>query len=388
MATAISDELILRFDDKKRNALIAASDYNRPMETDKCLSEKEMRDAIGRRDYSYDGRFVYAVITTGVYCRPNCAARPARPENIRFYETGEEAVAAGYRPCKRCRPDDPNRDVTQMTELARFIEVHADQKLTLSQLARRQGLSPAYLQRMFKSIFSVSPKEYQDEIRKRRFKSLLRQNESVTGAIYEAGYGSPSRVYGEAKRTVGMTPSVYRDGGLGEEIYFATRMTAFGLLMMAATKRGVCFAMFDDTEETLLIQLKQEFPNATILPSDSKDSPLLDEWITRLNQHLSENKPHSEIPLDLQGTVFQIKVWRFLLSVPKGAVVSYSEVAKGIEEPSAIRAAASACGKNRVAILVPCHRVLRSDGGIGGYRWGVERKRALLDLERRSISAL
>ena len=358
------------------------------MEIDKCLSEKEMRDAIRRRDCSYDGRFVYAVITTGVYCRPNCAARPARPDNVRFYKTGEAAVAAGYRPCKRCRPDDPNRDVIQMTELARFIEAHADQKLTLSQLAKRQGLSPAYLQRAFKSIFSVSPKAYQDEIRKRRFKSLLRQSESVTGAIYEAGYGSPSRIYGEATRNVGMTPSVYRDGGLGEEIYFATRMTAFGLLMMAATKRGVCFAMFDDAEDALLIQLKQEFPNASILPSDSRDSPFLDEWITQLNQYLSENKPHPEIPLDLQGTVFQIKVWRFLLSVPEGAVVSYSEVAKGIEEPAAIRAAASACGKNRVAILVPCHRVLRSDGGIGGYRWGVERKRALLDLEHRSISAL
>ncbi|MBK5919727.1 bifunctional transcriptional activator/DNA repair enzyme AdaA [Rhodothalassium salexigens] len=341
-----------------------------------------MRTAVAARDQSYDGRFVFAVITTGVFCRPSCAARPARAENLRFFATPEDALKSGFRPCKRCKPDDPHRDVQRMIELGRYLEAHADQKFTLADLAERQNLSPTYLQKAFKSVFGVSPKAYQDAVRLKTLKGLLKGGDDVTGAIYEAGYGSASRGYEKAVRNIGMTPGTYRDGGVGEQIVFACRETSFGPLMMAATARGVCFAMFGESEAALTNQLAAEFPKATLELSKSVDSIPLDQWIDALDAHLSRETPRPEIPIDLRGTAFQVKVWQFLLSIPEGDVCSYSDVASGIDRPAAVRAAASACGQNRIAVLVPCHRVLRSDGGIGGYRWGLDRKRALLDLER------
>ncbi|MEO1656695.1 MAG: bifunctional DNA-binding transcriptional regulator/O6-methylguanine-DNA methyltransferase Ada [Pseudomonadota bacterium] len=357
------------------------------MSTNDQLSEKIMRKAVRERDQTYDGQFVYAVITTGVFCRPSCAARPAKPENLRFYRTIAEAKAAGFRPCKRCKPDDPNRDVARMAELARFIETHADEKITLSDLAERQGLSPGHLQRNFKAVFGLSPKAYQDAARLGRLKDLLKSGDSIAGAIFEAGYGSSSRVYEKAAQHIGMTPKSYRSGGTGETIHYACRPTGLGHLMMAATEKGVCFVMFGDAEEALFHQLHTEFPNATLVGKDQSEDPLLDDWMSALERHLSDGAPRPDLPLDLRGTAFQMKVWRFLMSIPDGDVVSYAEVAAGIDQPSAVRAAASACGKNRVAVLVPCHRVLRGDGSVGGYRWGLDRKRALIDAERRSASA-
>ena len=351
------------------------------MEIPGKLTEDEMRAAVANRDRSYAGRFIYAVITTGVYCRPGCAARLPRPEHLRFFLNAQDAVAAGFRPCKRCKPDDFNGEAHQMIELARYIEAHADQKLLLADLAARQGLSPAYLQKAFKSVFGVSPKVYQDAMRINRFKNLLKEDHDVTDAIFAAGYGSSSRVYGKAVHHMGMTPRSYQQGGAGEQITFACRTTAVGLLMMATTDRGVCFAMFGETEVELLDQLRSEFPKAELMASQATDSVLLEDWIVTLDAHLSEGGPRPDIPLDLRGTAFQIKVWQFLLSIPDGEVVSYGEVASGVDRPTAIRAAASACGKNRIAVLVPCHRVLRGDGGLGGYRWGVERKQVLLDVE-------
>ena len=342
-----------------------------------------MYDGITRRDRTLDGLFVYAVQTTGVYCRPSCAARPPLRKNVRFYTSPAEAAKAGFRPCKRCKPDAPHQDVTRLVDVARYIIAHADDKLTLKDLAARQGVSPGYLQRTFKAVFGISPKAFQDAARLRTLKSLLKTGDDITGAIFEAGYGSPSRFYENAAQQIGMSPKSYRDGGDGEIITYACRDTALGLLMMAATAKGVCFVMFGESEAQLLDQLQTEFPNANFTPTSENRGDQLDSWIKALEEHLDQNAPRPNVPVDLRGTAFQIKVWQFLLSIPDGDVLSYGELADAIDKPQAVRAAASACGKNRIAVLVPCHRVLRGDGGLGGYRWGLDRKRTLLDAERK-----
>lgn len=344
--------------------------------------ETEMRRAISQRDAAYDGRFVYAVITTGVFCRPSCAARPARPENLRFFPDNDAALAAGFRACKRCRPIEAQTAQQRMIEVARHIEANFDSRITLADLGKEFGLSPTRLQRLFKSVFGISPREYQDGLRTRRFQSLLREGSDVSTAIYDAGFSSPSRVYGDAAHHVGMTPKAYRAGGAGETIHFIGRETVVGFMMMAATEKGVCFAQFGDNNKQLRGQLQAEFPKAKLVASSAGATPELADWIDALNSYLASRGPRPDIPLDLRGTAFQISVWRFLMNTGDGDVVSYAEVAAGIKRPKAHRAAATACGANRVAVLVPCHRVLRGDGSIGGYRWGVARKRALLDAER------
>jgi AraC family transcriptional regulator of adaptative response/methylated-DNA-[protein]-cysteine methyltransferase len=269
-----------------------------------------------------------------------------------------------------------------MRELARYIERHADQPLSLQTLATQTQLSPAYLQRLFKGVLGVSPKAYHDAARLRLLKQGLKSGKTVLDSINEAGFQSTSRVYGHATRTLGMTPSTYRSGGLGEVISYAFRDTALGPLLMAATLRGVCFAQFGSSEHALVGQLQSEFPRATVRTSDATQSPALDAWIKALEAHIGGSAPRPDVPVDLRGTAFQIRVWRFLLAVPEGDVLSYTEVAGGIGAPKSVRAAAAACAANRIAILVPCHRVLRGDGGLGGYRWGLERKRVLLNQER------
>jgi AraC family transcriptional regulator of adaptative response/methylated-DNA-[protein]-cysteine methyltransferase len=346
-------------------------------------SNEEMYEAIRDRDAGYDGQFWYGVVTTGIYCLPSCAARLANRENVRFFADSELALKAGFRACKKCRPDRLNAETDELVVLARYIELHADDQLTLSALAGRVNLSPSRLQKKFKAMFGVSPKQYHDAARLGRLKSALQQGDDVTGAIFSAGYGSTSRVYGEAARNMGMTPSAYRGGGTGETIYYAYRESALGPLMMGATDRGVCFAQFADCEADLLEQLRREFPNAELIRSPGQRGAELDAWITALDAHLAQNAPRPDVPLDLRGTAFQLKVWRFLLSIGEGDVVSYGELAEGIGRPKAFRAAASACGANRIGVLIPCHRVLRGNGDMGGYRWGVERKRTLLDMERR-----
>lgn len=269
----------------------------------------------------------------------------------------------------------------QMIAVARYIEQNSDEKLTLKHLSERVNLSEAHFQKLFKSVFGCSPKAYQDAARLATFKSLLKNGDGVSGAVYEAGYGSTSRVYEKALKNVGMTPSSYRAGGAGEEIYFRAKQISLGTLLMAATDRGVCFAMLGDSVDELMTQLRSEFPNAALKRSPTSSDEQLDRWMAGLDRYLSKEGPSPQVPLDMQGTAFQIKVWEFLLSVPDGATVSYSDVAKGVGKPKAIRAAATACGRNKIAVLVPCHRVLRGSGAVGGYRWGVERKRKLLELE-------
>ena len=278
----------------------------------------------------------------------------------------------------------PKADKTleKFVELARYIATNADDSLTLEKLAARVHLSPSRMQRVFKSTFGVTPKKFQQAARSDRFKALLRSGIDITDAIYEAGYGSTSRVYGRAMHNIGMTPKSYRAGGKGEAVTWACRDTVLGPLLMAATDRGVCFAQFGDSESALLAQLEAEFPNAELQAYSEQSSLQLEQWIDALNAYLQNRQPRPDVPLDLKGTAFQIKVWEFLLSLKDGDVMSYAEVARAIDKPGAVRAAASACAKNRIAVLVPCHRILRGDGGLGGYRWGLERKRALLDAER------
>jgi AraC family transcriptional regulator of adaptative response/methylated-DNA-[protein]-cysteine methyltransferase len=274
------------------------------------------------------------------------------------------------------------KTLNKFIELARYIAANADEQLTLSILAARVHLSPSRFQRVFKSIFGVSPKKFQQAARSDRFKALLRSGIDITEAIYAAGYGSGSRVYGQTMHNIGMTPKRYRAGGKGETLTWACRDTALGPILMAATDRGVCFAQFGADCESLQQQLQAEFPRAELQRYRDTSSPQLDQWIDALDAYIQNKQPRPELPLDLQGTAFQIKVWEFLLSLADGDVISYAELAQGIDKPKAARAAASACAANRIAVLVPCHRILRGDGGLGGYRWGLERKRALLDAER------
>lgn len=270
----------------------------------------------------------------------------------------------------------------RMVALARYIESRPDKSLSLADLGAVVGLSASRVQRVFKETFGVSPKAYQDALRLKTFKEALKSGQTVTDAIYDAGFGSVSRVYGQADRQVGMPPSRYGRGGEGETITYACRQTSLGLLMMAATDQGVCFAEFGDDEAVLQDQLQREFPKALLVPSEAKASPELDAWIAALDEHLSQNTPRPNVPLDIRGTAFQTRVWKLLLSVREGEVVSYTELAKRLGEPKAVRAVASACGRNRIAVLIPCHRVLRSDGSLGGYRWGLDRKQRLLEQER------
>jgi len=270
----------------------------------------------------------------------------------------------------------------KMYELAAFISAHADSSLSLSSLAEKAGLSPSHLQRIFKAVIGVSPKEYQDAERLKLFKSRLRGGQNVTQATFDAGYGSTSRIHERIDGGLGMTPKAYRAGGAGETIVYAVRTTTLGELMMAATDRGVCFVSFGESAPALEAQLQAEYPKAVLRSAEAAAQGALDDWMAALDEHLSNGQALPELPLDLRGTAFQIRVWRFLLSVKPGDVVSYSEIAAGVGAPRAIRAAASACGANRLAVLVPCHRALRANGELGGYRWGLERKRALLDAER------
>jgi len=278
---------------------------------------------------------------------------------------------------------DGNARMSGLVTVARYIEANAEEPLTLASLADIAGLSASRLQRAFKDAFGVSPKAYQDAVRMRRFKHYLKEGDGVTDAIFASGFGSVSRVYGEATRSVGMLPKTYRAGGAGEEITYACRNTVLGLMAMAATDKGVCFVQFGEDEASLVDCLQAEFPHAELIPSPARNAPELDAWMLALDQHLRHGAPRPDLPLDLRGTAFQVKVWRFLLSIREGEVFSYSEVAAGIDKPKAARAVASACGRNRIGVLIPCHRVLRGDGGLGGYRWGLDRKRALLNAERK-----
>jgi AraC family transcriptional regulator of adaptative response/methylated-DNA-[protein]-cysteine methyltransferase len=349
------------------------------------FNEEQLWTAVQTRDAARDGEFFYGVMTTGVYCRPSCASRRPLRKNVRFFATAAEAESAGLRPCKRCRPTvSTSANVLNRVihELARQIDAQPEQSFSLEQLAQRAGYSPFHLQRSFKAVMGSSPKEYQTAARVRMLKQELRNEKPVADAIYQAGFGSGSRVYEKADGQLGMTPSEYRSGGKGLTISYASGSTPLGLMMIGATDRGICFLQFGDTDQALLGELRQQFSAATVQAMPDSHRPQFEAWLAALNRHLRGLEPRLDLPLDVRGTAFQLIVWRYLQKLPYGEVRSYSEVAAAIGKPAAARAVANACASNSVALLIPCHRVVRGTGELGGYRWGVQRKRVLLDTER------
>lgn len=352
------------------------------------LNFEQCWNAVQARDRQQDGRFFFGVVTTGVYCRPSCPSRHALQRNVRFYETPEEAERDGLRPCLRCHPLETSggAEARQIRELCRYIEEHAlsedGGRLDLAQLAARAGLSRFHLQRRFKAVVGVTPREYGEACRMRRLKNELRQSTDVTQAVYAAGFGSSSRVYERADTRLGMTPNQYRRGGEGMALSYAVTPTAVGLMMLAATDRGLCFVQFGESEEALRAALHGEYPAAQIAPMGEGRSAEFGEWMEALREHLEGLRPRLDLPLDIRATAFQMRVWIYLQGIPYGQVRSYAEVAAGIGRPTATRAVARACASNTVALVIPCHRVIRGSGELGGYRWGLERKQALLGRER------
>ncbi len=335
--------------------------------------------AVVARDAGQDGRFVFAVSTTGVYCRPSCAARRPKRENVRFFASPEGAEAAGFRACLRCRPasTEPAGAVRAVRRAVAFLEAHVDEGVPLSTLARVAGLSPFHFQRTFKRLVGVTPKGYADAQRADRLKALLKDGAPVASASFEAGYGSSSRAYANAPRHLGTTPSRYARGGKGLHVRFATVATRLGRLLVGATDLGVCFVTLGDSDRALAASLRREYPEAVL----EKAPAAVADWMERIARSLAEAVDLSSIPLDLRATTFQRRVFEALRRIPRGETRSYAQLASAIGEPSAVRAVASACARNPVALVVPCHRVVRSDGATGGYRWGEERKRALLEKE-------
>lgn len=340
--------------------------------------------AVQTRDAAMDGRFFYGVMTTGVYCRPSCASRQPLRRNLRFYRDAASAERDGLRPCKRCKPRDPaaGAEAARIAEVCRYIETHVDAKLSLAALAQRAHLSPFHFQRRFKAIVGLSPREYADACRLKTLRRELRAAPSLSDAIYGAGYGSGSRVYERIDTRLGMTPAEYRAGGQGVAISYACGQTPLGQILIGASDRGICFLQFGDDDASLIAALRSEYPQARIAAMAPARAPQFHDWMQRLGEHLAGRRPQLELPLHTRGTAFQLEVWKYLQTIPYGEVRSYSEVAAAIGKPSAVRAVASACARNHVALLVPCHRVIRGDGALSGYRWGLERKRVLIDQER------
>ncbi|MGP0071104.1 MAG: bifunctional DNA-binding transcriptional regulator/O6-methylguanine-DNA methyltransferase Ada [Bryobacteraceae bacterium] len=336
-------------------------------------------DAVAAHDRGMDGVFFYAVMSTGVYCRPSCPSKRPRRENVVFFRAREAAERAGFRPCKRCKPDaiaqcDPNAQIVE--KVCRYIDTHPDEPVTLEALGRALGISPFHLQRTFKALMGITPRAYADSRRLNSLKAGLREGHSVTRSMYDAGYGSSSRLYERASSQLGMTPARYRKQGSGVTIHYSIATTPIGKVLLAATERGVCSIKFSDSIASLEGKLRTEYPKAEIIRSDRK----LQEQVRTLRSMI-DGENTAPLPLDIQATAFQRRVWEALQAIPRGATKSYSKIAAEIGRSKAVRAVARACATNPVAVAIPCHRVVREDGGLGGYRWGVERKKRLLALE-------
>jgi AraC family transcriptional regulator, regulatory protein of adaptative response / methylated-DNA-[protein]-cysteine methyltransferase len=349
-----------------------------PNPVEQTFWEANYWDAVQSRDSRMDGIFYYAVLSTGVYCRPSCHSRQPLRENVVFFAKREFAERAGFRACLRCRPHlvaGPDPQVEMVQKVCRFIESHLDENVTLTALGKELGLSPFHVQRTFKEVIGITPKAYADSCRLKLLKSGLHDGQPVTRAMYDAGYGSSSRLYERTDSQLGMTPAAYRKGGAGMQIRYSIAESSVGKLLVAATGRGICSVQFGDSGKQLEAGLRAEFGAAEI----SEELP--GEAITALLKHLSGSPLEKKLPLDIRATAFQRRVWEHLQSIPYGRTESYTEVAEAIGHPTATRAVARACAANPVAIAIPCHRVIRGDGSLGGYRWGVGRKKALIEGE-------
>jgi AraC family transcriptional regulator, regulatory protein of adaptative response / methylated-DNA-[protein]-cysteine methyltransferase len=344
-------------------------------------SAQRLWDAVLARDARSDGRFVYAVRSTGVYCRPSCPSRRPNRDSVRFFPGPDAAEVAGFRECRRCHPRAgvaPAPGLDNVRKAAAYIASHADEPITLSRLAGHVRTSPFHLQRIFTRILGISPRAYQDALRAQRFRHDLRKGKPLTSAIYDAGYGSSSRVYEQQPTGRGMTPAEYRRGAKGTAVAFTIVDSSLGRLLVAGTEKGLCSVKLGDRDDLLESDLRGEYPSAEI----RREQGAFSKWVRTLVAHLDGRAPKLDLPVDVQATAFQWKVWRHLQSIPYGETRAYSQVAKDLGVPSATRAVARACATNRVCLVIPCHRVLQKGGGLGGYRWGIERKRKLLQKEK------
>ena len=335
--------------------------------------------AVVMRDPAADGKFFYSVKTTGVYCRPSCASRPARPENVRFHATCADAERAGFRPCQRCKPGQPplvKQYATAVVKVCRLIE-SAETVPNLAAMASRAGMSTYHFHRVFKAAMGLTPNAYAVAHRAQRVRKALARGNTVTHAIFEAGYNSNSRFYEKSNALLGMTPSNYRAGGANSAIRFAIGECSLGSILVAASERGVCAILMGDDPDALACDLQDRFSRAQLIGGDKK----FERLIAKVVRFVEAPARGLDLPLDVRGTAFQQRVWQALQKVPAGSTATYTEIAQRIGAPTSVRAVAGACAANALAVAIPCHRVVRTDGGWAGYRWGVERKRALIERE-------
>jgi AraC family transcriptional regulator of adaptative response/methylated-DNA-[protein]-cysteine methyltransferase len=349
------------------------------------VNKTDAWESVVRRDHEADDRFLYAVSTTRIYCRPSCPSRRPKREHVTFFSSSTAAELAGYRACQRCRPDRPKPGPTAIQRARTYIDnqfaAASEERITLQRLAEISGLSPYHLQRKFKQAVGLTPAQYVRSLKSDRLKANLRRGETVSRATFGAGYGSSSRVYDDAPSRLGMTPAAYRRGGSGAHIEYVIATTSLGNLLVAATSRGICAVSLGDTVEALEDILSREFPAATRIFAASSPSSLC-SWVKKVVSAVDGERTKLDLPIDAQATSFQWAVWRELQKIPMGETRSYSEIAAAIGSPKAVRAVGSACAKNPVAVVIPCHRAVRKTGALGGYRWGLERKQRLLAKER------
>jgi AraC family transcriptional regulator of adaptative response/methylated-DNA-[protein]-cysteine methyltransferase len=347
----------------------------------KAIEHDDQRwHAVQRREVNADGQFVFAVRSTGIYCRPSCPARRPARHHVVFFPTCDTAEQNGFRACRRCHPREASAHAAIVTHVCRLLETDLEEPPSLAALSDKVGLSPFHLQRIFKRALGVSPRAYADACRFRVFKKQLKQGPSATAAVYAAGYGSSSRAYERTASRLGMTPTRYRQGGEQTRIHYLITKCALGRMLVAATDKGICKISFGDTVAALDRSLREEFPSADI----QRGGPKLKVWTRSILRHLNGHQPRLDLPLDVRATAFQSRVWTALRSIPYGETRSYKQLAKAVGRPKAVRAVARACATNPTALLIPCHRVVRENGDLAGYRWGLKRKRHLLAKESSS----
>jgi AraC family transcriptional regulator, regulatory protein of adaptative response / methylated-DNA-[protein]-cysteine methyltransferase len=356
------------------------------MNMNTAIKDDQLWQAVMAKDARFDGQFVFAVSSTGVYCRPSCPSRRAHRERVKFFELPEAAEQAGFRACLRCQPRrarilDPQIELVQ--RVCRLLNSNESESLKLAELATQAGVSPFHLQRTFKRVMGISPRQYLAARKIDNFKTLVRKGESVTTSLYESGFNSSSRLYEHAAEELGMTPATYSRGGRGVDISYTIAASPMGRLLVAVTERGVCAVRMADNDAELEKDLRDEFPNAEL----KRDDSALRETVQKIVNHLKNNEPRLDLPLDIKATAFQRQVWEQLRSIPYGETVSYGDVAKALGKPGAVRAVGRACATNPVALVIPCHRVVREDKTLGGYRWGLDRKKKLLEHEQRAKKA-